>query len=119
MRLRTLKGAAAYNRMVRSGVHHVQPARIKGLDHVPQALHGEADTRGDLLSAFPRGTRQHDLGTAPDKGIGRAQAILQRLALRVRERTHRQGSDSTHASRIPDRKRVSWTTGIAITEDEQ
>jgi hypothetical protein len=77
-RPRPLKGAAGHTRLVRSGAHHVQPARIKGLDHVPHALRGEADTRGDLLTALPRGTRQHDLGTAPDKGIGRAQAILQR-----------------------------------------
>jgi hypothetical protein len=119
VRPRRIKGAAEHTRMVRTGAQHVQPARIKGVDHRSHPLRGEPETARDLPAALPRGTRQHDPSTAQDKGIGRAQAIVQRLALRVGERTHRQGAGSTPTIGFPDRKPIAWKRSIVITEDEQ
>src|SRR5437588_7398799 len=68
------------------------------MDDSMDILCGAADTRRDLLAALPCGTRQHDLGAARNKVLGRAQAVLQHLALGICQRTHVQGCGSTHAS---------------------
>ena len=104
---RGVEGADHSAGMMRAGAQHVQPASIEGMEHVPHALRGETDARGNLATALPGGAGQHDLRPAQDKGIGRAQAVLQRRALGVRQWTRKQGSGSTHASSIPDRKLTS------------
>ena len=102
-----VEGAHDDTRMVRAGPQDVQPARIKRMDHGAHTLRREADARGDLSAALPGGARQHDLSTAQDKGIGRTQIVPQYLALRVRQRTHKEGSGSTHTSSIPHCKQTT------------
>src|SRR5438094_6209096 len=67
---------------------HGQPARIEAMDHLAHSLVVAADRLGDLNGALAAGGSEQDLGAAEDKGIGRAQAGLQRLALGGRERPH-------------------------------
>src|SRR5205823_6167415 len=43
--------------------------------------------RRDPRRSLPAGAGQHDLAPTEDEGIGRAQAVLQLLALGVRQRT--------------------------------
>src|SRR5437867_5754053 len=67
---------------------HGQPARIEAMDHLAHSLVVAADRLGDLNGALAAGGSEQDLGAAEDKGIERAQAGLQRLALGGRERPH-------------------------------
>src|SRR5207244_5934170 len=67
---------------------HGQPARIEAMDPLAHSLVVAADRLGDLNGALAAGGSEQDLGAAEDKGIGRAQAGLQRLALGGRERPH-------------------------------
>ena len=78
LRPRRVEGAADDARMVRAGAQHVQPALIKGMDHVVHSLCRESDTGGDLPAALSGGTRQHDLGATQDKGIGRKATFRRR-----------------------------------------
>ena len=61
--------------------------RVKGADDIAHGLPAEADAGRDHADRLALGAGQDDLGPPEDKGVGRAQAVLQGLALRVRRRT--------------------------------
>ncbi len=66
----------------------VQPALVEGVDHVPHALARQSDVGRDPWGMLPGGTCQDDLRPSQDEGVGTVQAIVQRRALLVGERTH-------------------------------
>ncbi len=53
------------------------PCLLQRMDHGAHRLAAEAHARGDPADALAVGARQHDLRAPEDKGIGRAQAVLQ------------------------------------------
>ena len=71
----------------RTRLHDGHAVRIKGADDVPHGLPAEADARRDHAGLLALRARQDDLRPPEDKRVGRAQAVLQRLALRVRQWT--------------------------------
>ena len=65
---------------------------VEGMQGIEHRLVVAAQFVGDVGRAFAAGAGQEHLAAAHDKGIGGAQAALQRLPLVVRQRTDKNGS---------------------------
>ena len=69
----------------------LQAPLVEGVDGVAHGLVVAAQGAGDPGGALAPVTGKQDLAPAEDESVGRMQALLQSLALVVRERTHEDG----------------------------
>src|SRR5207248_2405513 len=90
LRARGIKAAVDDAVAARTLLQGGQAPRVKGVDDIPDGLPAEADAGRDRADVLAPGAGQDDLRPPEDKGVGRAQAVLQGLALRVRRWTDEQ-----------------------------
>ena len=69
----------------------VEPAFVESMQGIEYRLVVAAELLGDARSAFAASTGEQDLAAAQHEGIAGAQAALEGLPLRVRQRTDKNG----------------------------